>query len=241
MNPLRWVARRIFHGIGQWYCGIVNRREYRLQTFWRLNERHIEYPFVFECLRGTCPTTVLDVGTGTTALPHLIRTSGYVVTAIDNIVDYWPAGMFNRHYHVIDDDITRTRLTEQFDFVTCISVLEHILDHAAAVRGMFRLLKPGGHLVLTFPYNERQYIPNAYKLPDAGYGQDQPYVCQIYSRAQLDQWLAAEGGEIVAQQFWEVFTGEFWTCGQWLRPPRQTGPDQPHQHTCLLIRKRSGG
>jgi SAM-dependent methyltransferase len=48
-----------------------------------------------------------------------------------------------------------------FDLVTCISVLEHIPDDLAAVRAMWRLLKPGGRLVLTVPcaaHESEQYI-----------------------------------------------------------------------------------
>jgi SAM-dependent methyltransferase len=50
---------------------------------------------------------------------------------------------------------------ESFDLITCISVLEHIAEDTAALRTMWRLLKPGGALVLTVPAMARaseQYI-----------------------------------------------------------------------------------
>ena len=68
---------------------------------------------------------------------------GYVVTATDNVRDYWPGACSNRHWTVIDDDITRTRLRSSFDFITCISTLEHIQDPDAAVGYTFALLNPG--------------------------------------------------------------------------------------------------
>jgi trans-aconitate methyltransferase len=120
----------------------------------------------------TFPETVLDVGTGTNALPSLIRTCGPVVTAIDNVTDYWPDGMVNRHFHVRDEDATR-KISGKYDLVTCVSVLQHIQAHDDAIRRMLEALKPGAHLALTFPYNERRYIDNVYQLPGAGYGQDQ--------------------------------------------------------------------
>jgi len=40
---------------------------------------------------------------------------------------------------------------ESFDVVCSISVLEHIPDDVAALRGMWHLLKPGGRLLLTVP------------------------------------------------------------------------------------------
>jgi len=79
------------------------------------NERCVEYRFVFDVITKTAPETVLDVGTGKTALPHLIQTCGLKVTATDNIYDYWSKfGMFNRHFYVIDDDITTTEINPDF-------------------------------------------------------------------------------------------------------------------------------
>ncbi len=39
----------------------------------------------------------------------------------------------------------------EFDAITSISVLEHIPDESSAVRSMWRLLRPGGKLLLTVP------------------------------------------------------------------------------------------
>jgi SAM-dependent methyltransferase len=39
----------------------------------------------------------------------------------------------------------------QFDFITCISVIEHIPNDGNAVNAMWRMLKPGGRLLITVP------------------------------------------------------------------------------------------
>jgi 2-polyprenyl-3-methyl-5-hydroxy-6-metoxy-1,4-benzoquinol methylase len=111
----------------------VSKHEYDHQSFSRINERPVEYAFVFAHMARICPRTILDVGSGMTALPHLLRSTGALVTAIDNVRDYWPSGMVNRHYHIIDDDITRPRLRDTFDLVTCVSVLEHVEQSDVAV------------------------------------------------------------------------------------------------------------
>jgi SAM-dependent methyltransferase len=49
-----------------------------------------------------------------------------------------------------------------FDFVGCTEVLEHVLDPFAAVREIRRVLKPGGLLFVTTPFNFRIHGP----LPD---------------------------------------------------------------------------
>lgn len=51
---------------------------------------------------------------------------------------------------------------ETFDTVVCTEVLEHTLDPFAAVREIHRMLKSGGHLLVTTPFNFRIHGP----LPD---------------------------------------------------------------------------
>ncbi len=53
---------------------------------------------------------------------------------------------------VVTDDVTATQLPEKsFDAVLCSEVVEHIADSPAALRGIRRLLRPGGYLVLSTP------------------------------------------------------------------------------------------
>lgn len=217
----------------QWRC----RQEFEAQAFTRFNERPIEFGFVFRKLGEIYPQTILDVGTGTTALPHLMRNCGCLVTATDNVRDYWPSGMVNRHYHVIDDDITETHLSGRFDLITCISVLEHIQDPDSAVRNMFSLLKPNGHLLLTCPYNERSYVRNVYELPGSSYGKGLPYITQSYSRGELQRWVQENRGTIREQEYWQFWEGEHWTVGNQIIPPKKVSADDGHQLTCIHMQK----
>ncbi len=223
--------------IGLAYAGLLTRREYAKQQFLGINERSVEFRFVFQQLTALCPRTVLDVGTGMTALPHLMRNCGYLVTATDNIRDYWPSGMINRHYHVIDDDITKTRLTGQFDMITCISVLEHIQDHQAAVRSMFSLVRPGGHIIITCPYNDARYVRNVYDLPDSTVTVKYPFITQAFSRVELNDWLHENNGRLVEQEYWQFFSGKYWTCGDRMCPPIRSDKNSNHQITCFLLQK----
>lgn len=215
----------------QWIC----RWEYQHQRFTRFNERPIEYSFVFRNLTKIYPLKILDVGTGTTALPHLMRNCGCLVTAVDNFIDYWASGTSNRHYHVINDDITNTNLDDKFNFITCISTLEHIENFDAAMRNMFSLLMENGYLLISFPYNENQYCKNVYELPGSSYGQDATYITQAFSREDINRWLNESGGKIIEQEWWCFWTGDYWTVGEQIIPPVKVGPHDKHQLTCLLI------
>lgn len=215
----------------------AQKRQFERQSFRQFNERAVELAFIFRQLTRIYPRKVLDVGTGTNALPQLMRSCGCLVTATDNIRDYWPTGMVNLHYHIVDDDITSSHLEDTFDLVTCISVLEHIPDPDVAVRNMFRLLNEKAYLIMTFPYTEHTYHPNVYTLPDARRGKNATYVCQSYSRRELDRWLQQNGGVLVEQEYWQFWEGEYWAIGNQLIPPRQVRPEERHQLSCVLIQK----
>ena len=233
-------AKRVFSNrVFSLYSKKICKQEFENQKFIALNERSVEYRFVFQHLSQICPINILDVGTGETALPHLMRTCGFVVTAIDNVRDYWTNSMLNRHFHIIDDDITKTQLTQQFDIITCISVLEHIKNYNAAVKSMFSLLKSEGYLLITFPYNENYYVENVYMLPGSNAkGKKFPFITQAFSRNELDNWLTLNRGKILEQEYWRFFSGEYWTVGERILPPLRVGKDEKHQLTCILIQKK---
>lgn len=219
------------------YLQSICKQEYESQVFTRFNERPIEFGFVFRKIGEIYPRTILDVGTGTTALPHLMRNCGHLVTAIDNVRDYWPAGMLNRHYHVIDDDIVKTRLSDKFDLITCISVLEHIHNSDDALKNIFSLLNPNGHIILTFPYSERNFVKNVYELPGSSYGKGEPYVTQSYSRKEVARWLRENNSVILEQEYWQFWDGEYWTVGAQVIPPKKVTADDRHQLTCIHMRR----
>ncbi len=227
----------LMHRLGMLYVVAVCARDYRKQNYSGTNERPIEFSFLFKELVEFWPEKILDVGTGMTALPHLMRNCGFHVTATDNIKDYWPKGMINRHYHVINDDITNTAISETFDAVTCISVLEHIPAHANAIKSMYKLLKPGGRLILTCPYNESRYVSNVYKLSESSVREKFPFVTQAFSRKELDAWLSDSPFKLLKQEYWQFFEGEFWTCGARLLKPVQVASDLRHQLSCMVFLK----
>jgi SAM-dependent methyltransferase len=233
------ILKSVVHRAGRWYIDKICRSEFEHQAFIVHNERSIEYRFALQALGETHPANVLDVGTGTTAWPGLLRDCGYVVTAIDNIRDYWPEGMVNRHWTVLNDDILNPKdvLSKNFDAITCISVLEHIEDHARAMQNMVHLLASGGVLILTTPYSHHHRHPNVYSHPQALYGKDSPYICRASSETELNQWVAA-GLTLETRELWRLFTGPVWATGERCAWQSVTLEDEPHQLGCFVFRKR---
>jgi 2-polyprenyl-3-methyl-5-hydroxy-6-metoxy-1,4-benzoquinol methylase len=231
---LKQEIARLYSKAAQLPINPILRYEWSRRHRRRVNERPLEYGFALRCLAELCPAKILDVGTGTTAWPQLLVNCGYNVTAIDQGGSYWGHRPSNRHHHVLRDDITHPTIKDEFDAITCLSVLEHIEDHGAAIRGLRGLLSAGGHVILSVPYSEQRFIENVYALPGVSYGADAQYICRVYSRRELLGWLG-EGFEVVRQEYYEVFTGDFWAFGERLRPPVKTGALEPHHLTCILL------
>ncbi|HEY1261905.1 MAG TPA: class I SAM-dependent methyltransferase [Terriglobales bacterium] len=202
------------------------------------NERPVEYSSALEALALSSEQDVLDVGPGTSPWPALLATCGYHVTAIDEMLQYWGGRLVNRHFHVIHDNILSPKLKSKFGIITCISTLEHIPHHRAAIIGMAGLLREAGILVLSFPYNENRYIPDAYALPEAnGYGAHANYVCQVYDRETVHSWCESAALSVESQRYFQVFRGKYWACGARLRPAREVRVSEPHHLTVLALRK----
>jgi SAM-dependent methyltransferase len=63
-----------------------------------------------------------------------------------------PGEWNNSKVDIISDITNIPEPDASFDAVMCIEVLEHLSDPIQAIRELTRLLKPGGHLILTAPF-----------------------------------------------------------------------------------------
>jgi len=109
------------------------------------------------------------------------------------------------------------------------------------MRMMFSLLRPGGRLVVTFPYNEKTYVENVYALPGSIGVDKYPFVTQVFSRREVEQWTRDGGARIAAQEYWRYFDGPFWTIGRRVIPPIRVEMSDPHQISCIAFVKGTTG
>lgn len=198
-----------------------------------INERCVEYSFVFNCIIKYSPKRVLDVGTGQTALPSLISACNIECDAIDNdpkqIAKNKALKPKNIDVMDVDDHI-------KYDMITCISVLEHIEDYSSVVNKMRKLLWPGGHMVLTFPFHIDDYIDNVYLHPDAGYGRTSGNLCRVYNMERLKIW-ESYGLRLSMLKLWKVFSGKYWTMGKRLDVPYVSEGFRDHQLACIAMER----
>jgi ubiquinone biosynthesis O-methyltransferase len=106
---------------------------------------------------------ILDVGCGHGELSCSMAPFAFSVTGIDLAEkDIKAATEFaqmkdktNVSFQVCDAMNLGTTFAENsFDIIICSEVLEHILDLKAALEGFIHVLKPGGQLIISVPYNE---------------------------------------------------------------------------------------
>jgi SAM-dependent methyltransferase len=167
-----WINRKIFQGKNFEYClsgleryqvkflakyahfykkGYLHVRGFPLYSGDHLYawSRQYEYPYMVMNIPHDKKLRILDVGSGFNFLPAYLKDMGHevVCTDIEDLtVFYKDSGL-----QFIQDDITQTQLSfdEPFDIIYSVSVLEHIPQQEKAFENIFKLLKPGGKLILT--------------------------------------------------------------------------------------------
>ncbi len=98
-----------------------------------INDRSIEYAYVFNAINRYAPESLLDVGTGSVAMPSLVKACGIEITAMDFDESQIANNPCTRggycSFNIIKENILSTTITRKFDMITCISVLEHNKDY----------------------------------------------------------------------------------------------------------------
>lgn len=201
-----------------------------------LNERTTEYGYALSRLaRFGGIRRVLDIGAGDTSFPHLLSRCGYQVDAIDNWQDFWKHNPANRHFHVIKDDITAPKkVTAQYDAITCISTLEHIENHDAALQHITWLLRRNGHFILTVPCTNKEY---RHDVHDG----NRDYITKSFTAFQVDLWRSWFFGYLANEEHYIGFKGDYWNEGERISPPWHTKTDDYNLGCYHFIRTKEWG
>jgi SAM-dependent methyltransferase len=143
---------------------------------------------------------VLNAGAGTRQVSHLV--DGELV----NQDITWPG-----------DDRTDIQIysplhiipvaDDHFDAILCIAVLEHVDNPAEVMAEMFRVLKPGGHLILEVPFLQPEHkVPTDF---------------QRYTRDGLELLVRTHGFRVVRTKgLFSVYQTLYWQAHIWLHTKR---------------------
>lgn len=180
-----------------------------------LEDRHWWYKerraLVARALRGRAPGTALDVGAAGGGNTRVLRAAGWQVAALE----YGEEGAqvcAERSIPVLRGDATKLPLAgESLDLVVAYDVLEHIEDDAAAAKGVFELLRPGGTFLVAVPCDMKLWSAHDVAVDHV----------RRYERAELLQLLTGAGFEIEDVRSWMVLLRP----AVWLKRRSSSGSD----------------
>jgi 2-polyprenyl-3-methyl-5-hydroxy-6-metoxy-1,4-benzoquinol methylase len=186
-------------GLGAWFCGLN-------ASAFRGVPRNVR---------------VLDVGCGfgQSLGYHTARGCDvYGVEADENITRVAEKFGYKVHVGLFDDSVYEARF---FDYVTMDQVIEHVIDPVSTLRGVARILKSGGTVILS--------TPNASGWGARVFGSrwinwHSPYHVQFFSRRSM-RIAAEQAGLIVAEV--KTVTNSEWLNYQWIHLATYPSPGKP--------------
>ena len=102
---------------------------------------------------------ILDVGCGNAWVAQHFCPKGVAVYSMDistvnpqRALERYP---FNNHYALVADAYRLPFRENSFDCIIACEIIEHVPDPAEFMASLVRVLKPGGQLIITTPYDEK--------------------------------------------------------------------------------------
>lgn len=129
------------------YGDVISAEE---KHFWMASRRNVILSLFKRYVRESAE--IIEIGAGTGNIAKFLFEKGYKkfaagdvhLEALDQAKRY---GIQNRYQF----DLIHPPFLEHFDVICLFDVLEHIDDEDAAARSIFKMLKPGGRVLVTVP------------------------------------------------------------------------------------------
>lgn len=140
-------------------------KEYYKHTTYNHAEEFKRLDFIVDEVRKNAPADakILDIGCGNGNLAMVLGSLGYNVKGIDvDETSVQTAQQKNTFTNVSFEvaDANRFTISDEYDVIVCTEVLEHLETPSELVNSSYRILKPGGTMIVTVPngYGPRETV-----------------------------------------------------------------------------------
>jgi SAM-dependent methyltransferase len=159
------------------------------------------YNWIIEKFRPWLNGRIVEIGSGIGTISKLIFDDADQLALVEpssHLTDYLPSSITQSKKVSIYNQTLEQRLpqmtNQSCDTIIMVNVLEHIEDDDAAIKALYRVLKPGGHLLLFVP--ALQYL---YSALDREHGH-----FRRYHLAPLECKLNACGFKIEDSRYFDI-------------------------------------
>lgn len=157
----------------------------------RIEDDHMaRYTFSLPYIKGK---RVLDIACGVGYGSSLMATNGasevHGVDILPSNVEYASKRYGTDSLDFIAGDINTYKGSAAYEVITCFETIEHVPDHRTALANLFRLIAPGGTLLISSP-NRPVTSPRAKRIDDKP---SNAFHVREFTVSELSDALEAEG------------------------------------------------